>query len=159
MASLKTRPLANVADVASWFLALVVVAGLVLLCSLRRDQPPARDGRHRKRACDETYCGDPFLVERNPHIHDPDDVFPGLVIKLAPSKPRLGRARRIQGRRTRICMNASLRCDHTPVNHEACSKISVCTQSGCKAAIALPVLLPCHGSTIGTHMGQGLHAQ
>ncbi|RRT33707.1 hypothetical protein B296_00058607 [Ensete ventricosum] len=141
MASLKTRPLANVADVASWFLALVVVVvGLVLLCSLRRDQLPARDGRHRKRACDEAYvvgegetlhtvsdkCGDPFLVERNPHIHDPDDVFPGLVIKLALSKPRLGRARRIQGRRTRICMNASLRCDHTPVNHEACRKISVC---------------------------------
>ncbi|EOA17684.1 hypothetical protein CARUB_v10006055mg [Capsella rubella] len=27
-------------------------------------------------------CGDPFIVERNPHIHDPDDVFPGLLIKL-----------------------------------------------------------------------------
>ncbi|RWW03462.1 hypothetical protein BHE74_00036146 [Ensete ventricosum] len=155
MASLKTRPLANVADVASWFLALVVVVGLVLLCSLRRDQPPARDGRHRKRACDETYvvgegetlhtvsdkCGDPFLVERNPHIHDPDDVFPGLVIKLAPSKPRLGRARRIQGRRTRICMNASLRCDHTPVNHEACRKISVCK-------VVARLRLPCRYSSL-----------
>ncbi|KAK4766587.1 hypothetical protein SAY87_008229 [Trapa incisa] len=48
------------------------------------------------RTCDEIYvvregetlqtigdkCGDPFIVERNPHIHDPDDVFPGLVIKI-----------------------------------------------------------------------------
>ncbi|KAI4354930.1 hypothetical protein L6164_003753 [Bauhinia variegata] len=25
-------------------------------------------------------CGDPFIVENNPHIHDPDDVFPGLLI-------------------------------------------------------------------------------
>ena len=27
-------------------------------------------------------CNDPFIVENNPHIHDPDDVFPGLVIKI-----------------------------------------------------------------------------
>lgn len=27
-------------------------------------------------------CGDPFIVERNPHIHDPDDVFPGLLIRI-----------------------------------------------------------------------------
>lgn len=53
------------------------------------------------RACDEIYvvgegetlhtisdkCGDPFIVERNPHIHDPDDVFPGLVIKITPFTP------------------------------------------------------------------------
>ncbi|KAI3958993.1 hypothetical protein MKX01_023669 [Papaver californicum] len=30
-------------------------------------------------------CGDPYIVERNPHIHDPDDVFPGLVIRIIPS--------------------------------------------------------------------------
>lgn len=29
-------------------------------------------------------CGDPFIVEENPHINDPDDVFPGLVIKITP---------------------------------------------------------------------------
>ncbi|XP_031105261.1 uncharacterized protein LOC116010130 [Ipomoea triloba] len=29
-------------------------------------------------------CGDPFIVEENPHIQDPDDVFPGLVIKITP---------------------------------------------------------------------------
>ncbi|CAN4117282.1 unnamed protein product [Withania somnifera] len=53
-----------------------------------------------KRPCDEIYvvregetlqtisekCGDPFIVEENPHIHDPDDVYPGLVIKITPIK-------------------------------------------------------------------------
>ncbi|WOG91102.1 hypothetical protein DCAR_0310350 [Daucus carota subsp. sativus] len=51
-----------------------------------------------KRACDEIYvvregdtlqsisekCNDPYIVEFNPHIHDPDDVFPGLLIKITP---------------------------------------------------------------------------
>lgn len=54
------------------------------------------------RPCDEIYvvgegetlhtisdkCGDPFILERNPHIYDPDDVFPGLVIKILPSYSR-----------------------------------------------------------------------
>ncbi|XP_075515948.1 uncharacterized protein LOC142550771 [Primulina tabacum] len=52
------------------------------------------------RPCDEIYvvregetlqtisdkCGDPYIVEENPHIHDPDDVFPGLVIKITTSR-------------------------------------------------------------------------
>ncbi|GAB2272199.1 hypothetical protein Dimus_007019 [Dionaea muscipula] len=56
------------------------------------------NGEMSKRPCDEIYvvregetlqtisvkCGDPFIVEENPHIHDPDDVFPGLVIKITP---------------------------------------------------------------------------
>ncbi|KAK1393551.1 LysM domain-containing protein [Heracleum sosnowskyi] len=51
-----------------------------------------------KRGCDEIYvvgvgdtlqsisekCDDPYIVEFNPHIHDPDDVFPGLLIKITP---------------------------------------------------------------------------
>ncbi|XP_019158433.1 PREDICTED: uncharacterized protein LOC109155155 [Ipomoea nil] len=51
-----------------------------------------------RRQCEEIYvvregetlqtisgkCGDPFIVEENPHIHDPDDVYPGLVIKITP---------------------------------------------------------------------------
>ncbi|XP_048226263.1 uncharacterized protein LOC112536362 isoform X2 [Ricinus communis] len=55
-----------------------------------------------KKPCDEIYvvregetlhtisekCGDPYIVEENPHIHDPDDVFPGLVIKITPFKNR-----------------------------------------------------------------------
>ncbi|KZV57621.1 hypothetical protein F511_03081 [Dorcoceras hygrometricum] len=54
--------------------------------------------RLTSRACDEIYivgegetlhtisdkCDDPFILERNPHIHDPDDVFPGLVIMITP---------------------------------------------------------------------------
>ncbi|KAK8715672.1 hypothetical protein V6N13_043000 [Hibiscus sabdariffa] len=54
--------------------------------------------RHWNKPCDEIYmvgegetlqtigekCGDPFIVEHNPHIHDPGDVFPGLVIKITP---------------------------------------------------------------------------
>lgn len=54
------------------------------------------------RPCDEFYvvregetlntisekCGDPYIVEENPHIHDPDDVFPGLVIKITPFNNR-----------------------------------------------------------------------
>lgn len=57
--------------------------------------------QRRRRPCDEIYvvgegetlhsisdkCGDPFIVEQNPHIHDPDDVFPGLVIKITPIHP------------------------------------------------------------------------
>nr|GEZ52921.1 peptidoglycan-binding LysM domain-containing protein [Tanacetum cinerariifolium] len=40
--------------------------------------------RASRRASDK--CGDAFIVEENPHIHDPDDVFPGLVIKITPSR-------------------------------------------------------------------------
>jgi hypothetical protein len=61
---------------------------------------PVRGNQFSERPCDEIYvvgegetlhtisdkCGDPYIVERNPHIHDPDDVFPGLVIKITPSK-------------------------------------------------------------------------
>ncbi|XP_037478812.1 uncharacterized protein LOC119356021 isoform X2 [Triticum dicoccoides] len=68
-----------------------------------RQPPSARPRRRRTRSrgpCDEVYvvgegetlhtisdkCGDPFIVERNPHVHDPDDVFPGLVLALRPTK-------------------------------------------------------------------------
>ncbi|KAM2878245.1 hypothetical protein FF1_013867 [Malus domestica] len=33
-------------------------------------------------------CGDPYIVDENPHIDDSDDVFPGLVIKITPFKQR-----------------------------------------------------------------------
>ncbi|CAJ1968642.1 unnamed protein product [Sphenostylis stenocarpa] len=56
------------------------------------------NNRNYNKVCDEIYvvregetlqtisekCGDPYIVEENPHIHDPDDVFPGLVIKIRP---------------------------------------------------------------------------
>ncbi|KAF8412333.1 hypothetical protein HHK36_000295 [Tetracentron sinense] len=94
-----------IADAASWYCALVVVA-LILLGSFRensiRDEPSVRRNQFLGRPCDEIYvvgegetlhtisnkCGDPYIVEQNPHIHDPDDVFPGLVIKITPSKSR-----------------------------------------------------------------------
>ncbi|EOA24979.1 hypothetical protein CARUB_v10018276mg [Capsella rubella] len=53
----------------------------------------------RRPACDEIYevkegetlqtisekCGDPYIVEGNPHIHDHDDLFPGLLIRITPT--------------------------------------------------------------------------
>ncbi|KAI4351817.1 hypothetical protein L6164_006130 [Bauhinia variegata] len=92
----------SMADSASWYCATVLLA-LILLGSVREsslaDQTEAfRGSQLLDRPCDEIYvvgegetlhtisdkCGDPFIVERNPHIHDPDDVFPGLVIKITP---------------------------------------------------------------------------
>nr|KYP74921.1 hypothetical protein KK1_007616 [Cajanus cajan] len=94
----------SIADSASWWCAMVLL-GMILLGSIR-ESTVAEEGEEavkgnnlRERACDEIYvvgegetlhtisdkCNDPFIVERNPHIHDPDDVFPGLVIKITPT--------------------------------------------------------------------------
>ncbi|CAN6229247.1 unnamed protein product [Urochloa humidicola] len=102
----------SAADAASWWCAVALVA-LVLLGALRAETAGDGEGElHGRqfrgprlgggaaRPCEEVYvvgegetlhsisdrCGDPFIVERNPHIHDPDDVFPGLVIALRPTK-------------------------------------------------------------------------
>ncbi|KAF5731121.1 peptidoglycan-binding LysM domain-containing family protein [Tripterygium wilfordii] len=102
----KTMKLAVVAaDMASWYCAIVLL-GLILFASIREnslaDHGHFRGNRLFDRPCDEIYvvgegetlhsisnkCGDPFIVERNPHIHDPDDVFPGLVIKITPIQNR-----------------------------------------------------------------------
>ncbi|TXG70833.1 hypothetical protein EZV62_005768 [Acer yangbiense] len=96
-----------VADTASWYCAIVLLT-LILVGSIREnnsiaaEEEPFRGSQFLSRPCDEIYvvgegetlntisdkCDDPFIVERNPHIHDPDDVFPGLVIKITPSKTR-----------------------------------------------------------------------
>ena len=105
--------LKSIADEASWCCVFVLVT-LLLLNSFKEtastittneDSHDDEQGTVRKgsqlleRACDEIYvvgegetlhsisdkCNDPFIVEQNPHIHDPDDVFPGLVIKITPS--------------------------------------------------------------------------
>ncbi|KAL0317729.1 UNVERIFIED_CONTAM: hypothetical protein Sangu_2187200 [Sesamum angustifolium] len=101
-----------IADASSWYCTFVLLA-LILIGGSVRDQSSyydnheeaeaaARRGKPNNlhlRPCDEIYvvgegetlhtisdkCGDPFIVERNPHIHDPDDVFPGLVIKITPN--------------------------------------------------------------------------
>ncbi|XVF55686.1 hypothetical protein PTKIN_Ptkin06aG0056800 [Pterospermum kingtungense] len=93
----------------SWYCALFMAVMLVLSCC---EEPSEREYRGTeevlllqklmKKPCDEIYvvregetlqtisekCGDPFIVEENPHIHDPDDVFPGLVIKITPFNNR-----------------------------------------------------------------------
>ncbi|KAK9292739.1 hypothetical protein L1049_020719 [Liquidambar formosana] len=93
-----------IADAASWYCAIVLIA-LILLGSIRANSfmdEPVKGSQLSQRPCDEIYvvgegetlntisekCDDPYIVEQNPHIHDPDDVFPGLVIKITPSKPR-----------------------------------------------------------------------
>jgi LysM domain len=69
-----------------------------------------RGPKFSDRPCDEYYvvsegetlhsisdkCHDPLILEENPHIHDPDDVFPGLVIKITQTRKKVeeGRKRR-----------------------------------------------------------------
>lgn len=103
-----------IADAASSLCALFLIA-LILVASNRESNDAngigtgdrgdgqsysLKGSQFLDRPCDEIYvvgdgetlhtisdkCGDPFIVERNPHIHDPDDVFPGLVIKITPTK-------------------------------------------------------------------------
>ena len=97
---------------ASWCCVLALVLLLVSLAGSGAEEQQshrgglvvvARGARLATRACEELYvvaegetlhsisarCGDPYILERNPHVHDPDDVFPGLVIRITPSsKPR-----------------------------------------------------------------------
>nr|GMD50024.1 Spore coat assembly protein like [Ipomoea batatas] len=99
--SMKTQ--LAIADAASWYCGIVLLC-LLLLCadnssSDASDAVSVRGNQlSNNRPCDEIYvvgegetlhtisdkCGDPYIVEQNPHIHDPDDVFPGLVIKITP---------------------------------------------------------------------------
>ncbi|GFP87691.1 hypothetical protein PHJA_000912800 [Phtheirospermum japonicum] len=97
------KSLIPIADASSWYCGVVLLA-LILLAGSVRDQDYYDDSiihsnMGKQRPCDEIYvvgqgetlhtisdkCGDPFIVEHNPHIHDPDDVFPGLVIKITPN--------------------------------------------------------------------------
>ncbi|XP_059428861.1 uncharacterized protein LOC132162606 [Corylus avellana] len=86
----------------SWYSALFLAVMLVLsCCETSRESEFAgrilqKDITNTNKPCDEIYvvregetlqtisekCGDPYIVEENPHIHDPDDVFPGLLIKI-----------------------------------------------------------------------------
>lgn len=89
------------AEKVSWYCAVFLATMLVMSCceswSSELGVEVIKEQITRK-ACDEIYvvregetlqtisekCGDPYIVEENPHIHDPDDVFPGLVIKINP---------------------------------------------------------------------------
>ena len=99
------------AEIASRYSTCIVVALIVLLTIFKEDSPlqllqddvdvnvnSFKGSRLFSRRCDEIYvvgegetlhsisdkCGDLFIVENNPHIHDSDDVFPGLVIHITP---------------------------------------------------------------------------
>ncbi|VVB05509.1 unnamed protein product [Arabis nemorensis] len=101
-----------VAEKISWYCA--VFAAMLLLvnfCHMADEEGPTKiveqhqpsmitaGYSNRRPACDEIYevkegetlqtisekCGDPYIVEGNPHIHDHDDVFPGLLIRISPS--------------------------------------------------------------------------
>ncbi|KAL6336679.1 hypothetical protein AAG906_035993 [Vitis piasezkii] len=92
----------ELAEKISWYSALLLALMLVLSCcesAQSHDEIMVRlHKKDAKKPCDEIYvvregetlhtisekCGDPYIVEENPHIHDPDDVFPGLVIKITP---------------------------------------------------------------------------
>ncbi|KAM7464261.1 hypothetical protein LguiA_032382 [Lonicera macranthoides] len=84
----------------AWTVDVKEALMLVLSCceSIEGEFAVSASFKGPKKACDEIYvvqegetlqtisekCGDPCIVEENPHIHDPDDVFPGLVIKITP---------------------------------------------------------------------------
>ncbi|CAK9153885.1 unnamed protein product [Ilex paraguariensis] len=93
------------AEKVSWYCALFLAVMLVLSCcesDEREFMAPVNFKDMMNKPCDEIYvvregetlntisekCGDPYIVEENPHIHDPDDVFPGLVIKITPFQDR-----------------------------------------------------------------------
>ena len=92
------------ADAASFYCAMILL-GMILLGSIRENsiaEEPVKGSQFSDRPCDEIYvvgegetlntisdkCDDPFIVEQNPHINDPDDVYPGLVIKITSSRSR-----------------------------------------------------------------------
>ncbi|KAJ4705180.1 Peptidoglycan-binding LysM domain protein [Melia azedarach] len=91
------------AEKISWYCALLMALMLVLSCCETSETSEfivLQPSNVSNKPCDEIYvvregetlhtisekCGDPFIVEQNPHINDPDDVFPGLVIRITPFK-------------------------------------------------------------------------
>lgn len=82
---------------------LIVLMGVMI--QIKEGEAAGRGGGRGQwqslveKACDEIYvvgegeslhsisdkCADPYILHRNPHIQDPDDVFPGLLIKIVPS--------------------------------------------------------------------------
>lgn len=98
----RATSLAAVAEKMSWYCALFMAVMMVLSCCESGDGEFMIEMRKNdlNKPCDEIYvvregetlhtisekCGDPYIVEENPHIHDPDDVFPGLVIRITPFK-------------------------------------------------------------------------
>ncbi|ESQ45221.1 hypothetical protein EUTSA_v10010832mg [Eutrema salsugineum] len=103
-----------VAEKISWYCAVFAAMMLLMNCCNVAEEGPTEitvqqqqqqpsmmiaQYSHRRPPCEEIYevkegetlqtisekCGDPYIVEGNPHIHDHDDVFPGLLIRITPS--------------------------------------------------------------------------
>ncbi|MBA0717696.1 hypothetical protein Golax_005490, partial [Gossypium laxum] len=92
------------AEEASWCYVVVLITLLLLrnrfkeACTITNGGDDDEDRNNVKEMvlCDEIYvvgegetlntigdkCGDPFIVEHNPHNHVPDDVLPGFVLKI-----------------------------------------------------------------------------
>lgn len=102
----KKRMFIAVADEAALYCAIVLVALFMLALVRQIGSTNNADNEFtdsEDHVCDEIYvveegetlqtisnkCSDSYIVERNPHIHDPDDVFPGLLIKIIPNSNSL----------------------------------------------------------------------
>lgn len=97
----------ELAEKITWYCA--VFLGILLVLNINCESSTTTSGEQEEELnvislmklrakCDEIYvvgegdtlqsisekCDDPYIVEFNPHIHDPDDVFPGLLIKITP---------------------------------------------------------------------------
>ncbi|KAL4362826.1 hypothetical protein GQ457_04G012770 [Hibiscus cannabinus] len=89
----------SLVDAASWYCTVALLGFLFIGLIRANSLSDVKGGQLLNRPCDEIYvvgegeslhtisdkCGDPFIVERNPHINDPDDVFPGLVLHIISS--------------------------------------------------------------------------
>ncbi|KAL3646859.1 hypothetical protein CASFOL_009403 [Castilleja foliolosa] len=78
--------------------AAAILVTLVVVLSISHCWPTLFVAAEAEMPCDEVYivgegetlqsimdkCGDPFIVQNNPLIHDSDELFPGLVIKVVP---------------------------------------------------------------------------
>lgn len=92
------KPIKRNSSAGSWFFGVLLLC-LILLGCVKESYGGDVRGKMFERPCDEIYtvregetlhsishkCNDPFIIERNPHINDPDDVFPGLIIKIIPT--------------------------------------------------------------------------
>ncbi|XAR66197.1 hypothetical protein NMG60_11012321 [Bertholletia excelsa] len=110
MASASRNKLIRASTAIAGATSLFCIIGLVVLILFATvedssftfsDEPAVRGNQFLDQPCEEIYvvregetlhtisdkCGDPFILEENPHVQDPDDVFPGLVLKIT-SNPR-----------------------------------------------------------------------
>ncbi|KAL2556016.1 Peptidoglycan-binding LysM domain-containing family protein [Forsythia ovata] len=87
------------------FLILVGSSSSLMRGNQLRDYPceeiyVVREGETLHTISDK--CSDPYIVEQNPQIHDSDDVFPGLVIKITPYKHTKGNLQELEYRQCTV---------------------------------------------------------